>query len=268
MGVPTVNEEGNRIKYQKCFVAFLDILGFQSKVMDSQKSDHLLRSLIDSLKICSAFESRGKKVSDNQGDRRTISVQSSFFSDTVVFFLKANSNDISHLFFMIRYLQDRLWEKGICLRGAVTIGNMYWPTKNEGNVSFGPGLIDAYKLELEVAIYPRILVSKQLFDYIDTNAPSAFPFGEIGQLKNFIRHDNDGIYFLDLLNQQITRARNENLDKSKNSFSIQWDSESESNKGTILSCIDTLIGENSDSKNDKIRQKYQWLKNYKDLNNG
>ena len=264
-------EQGSKsFKYEDCFVAFLDILGFKNKVIDSQNSAETLKIMIDSLNICSAFPSGGKKVSTASGTKRTISIKSRFFSDTIVFFLKEHKENISHLFLIIRYLQDRLWEKGICLRGAVTKGEMYWPSKKykEGNIIVGPGLIDAYKLESEVAIYPRILVSKQLHKYIETNNVSASPFGEMGQLKHFICQDNDGMYFLDLLNRMIIRATDEALIKREGAFSIQWNGDSESNYKCILSSIDTLIGENSDSKNNKIRQKYQWLKTYKDINNG
>ena len=257
-------------KYENCFVAFLDILGFKNKVLESQNSAETLKILIDSLNICGAFPSGGKKVSTASGTQRTISIQSRFFSDTIVFFLKEHKKDISHLFLIIRYLQDRLWEKGICLRGAVTKGEMYWPSTKykKGNIVVGPGLIDAYKLESKVAIYPRILVSKQLYSYIESNKPSAYPFGETGQLEDFIRQDNDGMYFLDLLNRQIIRATDEELMKREGAFSIQWTADSASNYNCILSRIGTLIEENSDSKNIKIRQKYQWLKTYKDINNG
>lgn len=260
-----MNTENDMIKYQNCFVAFLDILGFQLKVMDSQNSGDTLKTLIDSLNICGGFPSGGKKVSEGQGTQRTISVQSRFFSDTIVFFMKEDSKDISQLFFMIRYLQDRLWEKEICLRGAVTLGEMHWPDEGK-SITLGPALIAAYKLESEVAIYPRILVSKQLYNYIDTNTPSAEPFGKMVQLKGFIRQDNDGMYFLDLLNRQITRAKGEKLRKNNGTFSIQWTVDSENNYEGILSSIDALIRKNSNSKKDKIRQKYQWLKNYKDMN--
>lgn len=261
-----MSEKNDMIKYKNCFVAFLDILGFQSKVMESQNSSDTLKILIDSLDICGMFPSGGKKVSEGQGNRRIISVESRFFSDTIVLFMKENSNDISQLFFMSRYLQDRLWEKKICLRGAVTLGKMYWPDERK-SITLGPTLIDAYKLESGVAIYPRILVSKQLYDYIATNNTLAYPFGRTGQLKDFIRKDNDGMYFLDLLNRQITRAKGEEFMKSNGTFSIKWAAYESNYKGILLN-IDTLIGENSDSKNAKIRQKYQWLKNYKDLNNG
>ena len=261
--------EKRNIKYEKCFVAFLDILGFQSKGLDSTNRDDTLKTLIDSLNICGSFPSGGKKVSEAEGKPRTISTQSRFFSDTIVFFMKENKEDIAQLFFMIRYLQDRLWEKRICLRGAVTIGDMFWPDSGK-SITFGPALIEAYKLESEVAIYPRILVDKRLYQYIEEQTPDAYPFAEKNhELKGFLRKDSDGIYFLDLLNTRITRAKGEKLHKTDGNFSVQWNAAgSESKHSEILAQVERVISGNTNSGNEKVQQKYQWLKTYKDISNG
>jgi hypothetical protein len=261
------HEKGSEsFKYEDCFIAFLDILGFKNKVIDSQHTSGILKILIDSLNICGAFPSGGKKVSATSNTNRTISIQSRFFSDTIVFFLKENKEDISHLFLIIRYLQDRLWEKGICLRGAVTTGGMYWPSTNckEGNIIVGPGLIDAYKLESNVAIYPRILVSQELCLYINGKEIDAYPFGQTGKLKDFIRKDEDEQYFLDLLNTNITRARDEELDKNNSLFSVVWSGGTGSKHIEMLDNVSKIITDNIDSKDAKIRQKYGWLKSYKE----
>ncbi len=263
-----MEKETNMIKYQNSFIAFLDILGFKNRVIESQNSQETLKILIDSLNICGAFPSGGKKVSTASGIPRTISIQSRFFSDSIVFFMKEDSTDISQLFFIIRYLQDRLWENGICLRGAVTIGDMYWPAEEELNVTLGPGLIETYKLESEIAIYPRILVSEKLNKYIKTEIISANPFGSESQLKDLIRQDNDGMYFLDLLNTNITRAEDEILTKIDSMFSVIWSADPGSNSLKINTIVDQLVSDNIDSEDEKTRQKYQWLKNYKDSTHG
>lgn len=256
-------------KYQNCFVAFLDILGFESKVMDSISKDKndTLKTLIETLNICGAFPSIGMKRSEEQ--KRFISVQSRFFSDTIVFFMKENSDDISQLFFIIRYLQDRLWEKKICLRGAVTLGEMYWPYEKE-SITLGPALIDAYRLESRIAIFPRILVSKKLHDYLETKNVSASPYSKAGKLKDFIIKDFDGEYILDLLNKQVTRKIDEELEEfkgpeHKDSFTIRLSDGSKSNYKSVVKNVETLIKVNINADEEKIRQKYQWLKSYMDI---
>ncbi len=73
--------------------------------------------------------------------------------------LKEKEDDLHHLFIIIRYLQDRLWESELCLRGAITRGKMYWPEKEE-NIFLGPAMLKAYVLESKIAIYLRIVVSE------------------------------------------------------------------------------------------------------------
>ena len=269
--------ETNTIEYKDCFVAFLDILGFSEKVADSQNNQETLKILIDSLSICGAFPSGGKKKVDSQG-QRTISVQSRFFSDAVVFFMQEKPKDIAQLFFMTRYLQDRLWGKGICLRGAITLGSMHWDDYADLNITIGPALIEAHKLESEIAIYPRIIVSEDLYSYINNKNIKADPFGgglnashdPDALLKDYIKRDADGVYFLDLLNSEILRTNDEVLESSgDDKFSITWNFLSGSNHDYMLTKVDEIINENiTSSKDEKIRQKYEWLKSYMNTNNG
>jgi len=255
----------NKISYQKCFVAYLDILGFKERVINSENNREGISLLLDSLKICNIFDSRNKKATNDTGKYRTINIQSRFFSDSLVFFLEVNPDDLSHLFLIIRYLQDRLWEKELLIRGAVVYGDIYLPKgKEERNITLGPAIIKAYELESKVAIYPRVVIDKDLYDYIDAKSIKAYPFGgERDKLKNYIRKDRDGIYFLDLLNKNVIRKKDEYLRKNNNIFSIVWDSDRENQYDKILSAVDRCIENNIHSDDETIRQKYEWLKTYK-----
>ncbi len=253
------------IKYQKCFVAYLDILGFKEKVRSSENNRDEIRILLDSLNICNAFASGSKKVTNDTGVYRTIDIQSRFFSDSVVFFLKGNPKDLGHLFLIIRYVQDQLWGKGLSIRGAVTYGDMYLPNGNmESNITLGPEIIKAHELESEIAIYPRIIVSRKLYDYIQRKNIQAYPFAEGGNLKDYTQQDKDGVYFLDLLNKNIIRKKDENLQKKNDLFSIVWNPDEESKYDEVISSVDKCIRDNISSKDEKIRQKYRWLKSYKE----
>jgi hypothetical protein len=261
---------GTTIEYQQSFVAFLDILGFRKMVIDSQNNQEILKILVDSLSICGAFPSGAKEATGSSGQRRAISIQSRFFSDTLVFFLQEKPEDIAQLFLMIRYLQDRLWEKGLCLRGAITLGGMYWEDSKDLNITVGPGLIEAHKLESEIAIYPRIIVSEELYTYINNKNIKADPFGgglraqkPDALLKDYIKQDADGVHFLDLLNSEILRTNDEVLESlTDGKFSITWNFLSESNHEYMLIKVDDIITENLTSENKKIRQKHEWLKSY------
>lgn len=250
--------ETETIEYQNCFVAFLDILGFSTKVMDSADSNEKLKVLVDSLSICGKFSSRSKK-STKHG---VIPMQSRFFSDSIVFFTKEDERYLVQLFFLIRYLQDRLWKMGICLRGAIASGEMFWPEKEAG-ITVGPALIEAYELESNIAIYPRILISRKLSTYINDRVIEADPFGLNGELKDLIRQDEDGMCFLDLLNINVNRMKNEYLDREDDDiFSICYSDDRGSKHSEILGNVKAIIDENDKSDKPKIIQKNEWLKSY------
>lgn len=261
-------KDSNLIEYQNCFIAFLDILGFSNKVLESLNNTEMLKVLRDSMGLCSSLSTGDKKLVERNGVRREIHVQSRFFSDSIAVFMRTRPENISHLFFMIRFLQDRLWEKGICLRGAVTIGGMYWPPSSEASITLGPGLIEAHELESKKAKYPRILVSAGLYNYVEANNIEAYPFAREGKLRTRIRQDNDRLYFLDLLNRRINRTRTETLAVKHGDFAIRWVPDSHSNFDTILDEVELLLAANEDSDDEQIREKFAWLRNYKNINCG
>ena len=137
---------------------------------------------------------------------------------------------------------------------------MYYPEDDE-NVSLGQGMIDAYKLESEIAIYPRIIVSNNLFNYIKQQKIEAYPFGTTNTLEELIKKDFDGVYFLDLLNKKILRKKDEKIYNQKNKFSIFLGNSDDSDYDNIIKKVRQIIMDNL-TENIKIKQKYDWLKSY------
>jgi len=249
-------------RFTNCFVAFVDLLGFEQKVLRNTSSEEVLSILIDSLKICSSFPSGGKKVSNDGVSNRRISIQSRFFSDSVAFFMKDSANDLSHLFLILRYLQDRLWEKNICMRGAITLGEMYWPKSTEKGITIGNGLIDAYRMESDIAIYPRVIISDQLYEYIvRENAPSN-PFADDGLLRGYLLRDEAGIYYIDFLSKHVKRYCGEKLISSKGGFSIEWKESEPTNYDNIIDSIRHMISVEMVGAKNKVKVKYEWLRLY------
>jgi len=248
------------LKYEDCFIVFLDILGVKELVSNLDNKPELLKKIIDTLKINQVFaESNQKKTTQGALD-----IRSWYFSDSFVFLMKTKNKNLPHLFLIIRYLQDRLWEKGYCLRGAVTREKMYYPNNDE-NILLGQGIINTYKLESELAIYPRIVVDNNLVKYIDDEL-IAYPFGKSGNLIDFIKKDYDGVYFLDLLNKNILRKKNEKVVKEKNSkFFISCNPNAKSNYDNIIGKVNSIVHANLTKEyinKIKIKQKYEWLKSY------
>ncbi len=153
----------NENSFQDCFVAFLDILGVKNLLNDIKGKRELIDHIIKAIKINSRIAKADTKRTSNDGD---LKIRSFYFSDSFAFIMKKEPQNLPHLFLIIRYLQDKFWEKGFCFRGAITIGKMYFPGRNE-DVLIGKGISDAYKLESQIAIYPRIVISKDLLKYIE-----------------------------------------------------------------------------------------------------
>ncbi len=251
-------------KYTDCFLVYLDILGFQEKVKETKDSPQSLERLIEALKINSAFTQSKEKTTNSDGK---LDIRSFFFSDSFVFMMKAEKKNLPHLFLIIRYLQDRLWESGLSLRGAITNGNMYWPTQKE-NIIIGPAMIEAYRLESETAIYPRIIVEKKLFEFIDErNIITGSEVGDI-PLSSFIKKDKDGVYFFDILHPDILRKKGEEIANRKRTFLIVWDSFAESNYDEVINHVNRLIEKGMENHDEKTKQKYEWLKSYLEESRG
>ena len=60
----------------------------------------------------------------------------------------------------LMFLCIDLINKGIYVRGGVVFGDII----HNKNISWGPALIEAYKLEENDAIYPRIIIDKNAID--------------------------------------------------------------------------------------------------------
>lgn len=256
---------GDPPKPKPCFVAFLDILGFRRRVHDSQSDPGIRKTLIRLLKITGAMrEATDKEVSDPSGERR-IAVRSRFFSDSLAFFLPESPHSAPHLLFVIRYVQDEFWKLGFCLRGSVVLGEMHWATPDD-HITLGAGLIDAYFRESKLAIFPRIVITKELRAYIEHHCIHAKPFSlDNGDpLVRYIRRDADGIHFLDLLNQRVCRPEGETLraNNSNKSFSIHYNTANPSNYSAIRDTVKRVIDESITTSDDRIRAKYEWLHTY------
>jgi len=58
-----------------------------------------------------------------------------------------------------------LLRQGVLTRGGITKGLLY----HSSNIAFGPALIEAYRLESEVAVYPRVVLDPTLTKSIVDN---------------------------------------------------------------------------------------------------
>lgn len=127
------------MEYSDGYVAFIDILGFSSYVLDENNALKVsnLFSFIE--KYCSLFNSSSK-----------LGVNVSFFSDSIVISAVNYASLPVPIYIAESYLTKEL---GLLFRGGITKGKYYYSR----GVTFGPAVISAYQLEKQ-AVYSRILI--------------------------------------------------------------------------------------------------------------
>lgn len=148
-------------------ICFLDILGF-SEFVNRYDKDITSTFLQD---IQESFALAREHLLDNRNmyNREAIEhLEYQTFSDNISISIPYfdNENDFLSNFnilsIYVRGLQMIMMSKGFFVRGGISIGSYY----ADNNIIFSKGLINAYKLESEKAIYPRVLVDKVIIDKI------------------------------------------------------------------------------------------------------
>jgi hypothetical protein len=313
--------------YTECYVAFLDILGFRQLVDQSVKDLNVLPDLIRVLTSCADLEPTqhtSRDVLSNEGkpvvvrNEREWTTQIRAFSDCVAIFIPTHTHALASVLCKVRYLHDRVLELHCCLRGAITFGGMYWnnawscPPENgqradsdqsqtvlydkdassNALIALGPALIEAHRLESEVAVYPRVVFSARLMEHIEAMAKKAPENANQGIHKaahasclcspssentsrcirdfilpglDSIPTGSDGVPFLDMFHRDIIRNDTQRIVRehlADGRIETRWvrnattyEQFMRNNKETIESFLEEINPE-------KVRAKHLWLANY------
>lgn len=111
------------------------------------------------------------------------------FSDNLVFGIPSIQIGIDRFYMItvdISRIQYELALKGYFVRGGISTGLLFM----DHRIVYGPALIDAHHLESTIAVYPRIVLSKNLRDLYPGDP--------------FLMRDSDGTIFLDYLENACT----------------------------------------------------------------
>lgn len=187
--------------YETHAVAFIDILGFSNIVKKSQHQPEIcswLRALFYSLDETNSTIANDNRIMTElncvhfQSSGKFLHSHMVAFSDSIVFSITAKLSP----YLAIKAIADltadlcyKLLDFGYITRGGIDLGGLF----HEGNVVFGPALIEAYRLESEEAIYPRILFSKAAAQCVVGN------FGYGDHEFTIILNDRDGLQYLNIL---------------------------------------------------------------------
>lgn len=137
---------------QNKVVAFIDILGFKNIVENTEKAFSIVNIISnikkEKLKIIKEVNNTGIEIT--------------WFSDCIV--ISSFIEELTTLLEILTQIQSELIKQGILIRGGIEFGECFH--KNEK--LFGMAMNRAYEIESKISIVPRIVLSKNLMQYINS----------------------------------------------------------------------------------------------------
>lgn len=166
-------------------MAFVDILGFKERV-----ETRPAQQVRNDLKFAQTV---GEITLRKVPSLRKLRFKA--FSDSVSMSLLADEGSLTSFFLHIVQFQARLSNRGVFVRGAVTLGKHF----EDSRVLFGHALITAVELEKMVALWPRIIVDPEVIRFAQglDLCLDAKPLK--GDVVSLLRRDYDGISYVNYL---------------------------------------------------------------------
>lgn len=209
------------------YVGFIDILGFKNLVLSSEEEY-----------IANIFVEIEKKVNESKRDFSFIDIYFKIMSDSIVVACDEKyKGAFAAVSLCCMNVQEYLLEKGILVRGGISYGD-FW---NNKEIMFGRGLVKAYELENDFAIYPRIIVDSFLLKrFKDEYYGTDIYEWSIALFEE----DKEGIVYLDIAMAYMS-------EKTENELEMR------------MSVLGKLLTDNlmNTTLRKSVRDKYLWLKN-------
>lgn len=212
-------------------IAYLDLLGTSSKIESDKTEEYFFR--IHTLYNLAVTYNEDERLSKFPYSK----IKTKIFSDNIIMAIPLSSvNDNNGIRCLLEFVSvfqnysDVLYSW--LVRGGITVGNLFL----DKVFVWGTGLLRAYELENHIAIYPRVVIDRNIPSLIDGNS-------------DFLYQDIDGQFYINFLNFM----RYQDADGNDNFLP------------TIQSSFQNLVREirtPSGNYAEKPYQKLQWYKNY------
>lgn len=250
--------------YDNRIVAFIDILGFSSMIKQSETDPLIMEKLLKALKYLKNYESpEGWNLDtieiEEDAQKRgvdTFKIEEktnvTCFSDSIIVSVNLSglgiNEAISTLIANLSYIGAYLLTEGILVRGGITIGNLI---HTKDGIVLGQALIDSYRTESNIAIFPRIVLSEKLLNQLNypiTSKRQRYPYHQ------YLNRFSDGcVGFHQLIFFQVIQSWTELTDD-------KLEENLRKAKKVIINGLDSCL------ENPNIYKKYSWLKKqYNDL---
>ena len=232
------------MNYEERVVGFIDILGFKDKLTKTidKKDNDVPERITEIIHVYEEIQNIWKTESRSL-DLNTRKV--SIFSDCIVVSFKASEPaQIFTTLVDVKNLIMALIARGILCRGALCWGKLL----HTEQYLFGPALVEAYTLESKAALYPRVILDRDLVNKsVEYVTDQAEQNREIDDLLMLLNKDTDGMYYIDyFFKAQMA------LDRIDKEFPSYVDN--------LRKLIADGLKRNSHSSRAAIKIKYLWMR--------
>jgi len=225
---PTI--EVSKREYEDKLIAWFDVLGMSKAIIDSGKSDSGAEDILTNI-------GKLRNCVDNSCEYLLKQSKLEYIQLNDGFIIVCELDCIDELCKILCEIQWKvLVEIKLPVRGALTAGQVI--TSPDPKVIIGPAFINAYRMEDENAIFPRILFSEEIYTYINKEKISF----------SYITQDADNLQYLDYL---------------KYEFELEEDTRNFDNKIKVYG-LKQLVNEKYNdniTRNINVAQKYGWIIN-------
>jgi hypothetical protein len=199
-------------RYEERVVAFIDVLGLSATLSEPSRAERYAQALAAILSpIIRNRESSwlvlphvrtGEEIEIQLAPTATKGARTTALSDSILISVPMAPDllkgerlaSILDCLQAVYWLQRSLLALGILTRGGMALGGLI----HKSHLVVADGLVKAYKLESEQAIFPRTVIDTELIDLL-----LAGPLPDIALFRNrvahMIRQDDDKAYFVDYL---------------------------------------------------------------------
>lgn len=256
-----------KIKTEEEASEFISFMKSNVKLFDDQNNDEMKKMYADSgFDLYKYYDIKVLIVSDSVMISYNPKEADDLVNDNQRLLHSANT-----LFIILQRLQIYMYncmnEKKILVRGGIS-GKF---SLIDDQFAVGEGIIEAYLLESKKAIYPRIVISKEIATNQKLMTALKFVSQKLYKIDNIIEMDEMGIYYLDYLRYNIRHALQggfniQNL-QTYDAFFMLHKETIEHHYSTSLTAIDKLkvadpIDDDAIKKMQEVLDKYIWLKGY------
>ena len=228
-------------EYTDCMVAFIDILGFDSRVRNIKSREEFL----EVGKLLFALKETEKSFNKDENLFKNLTITA--ISDSVIVTMPYHDPICAMaIITVIQKFQYDLIATSFetLLRGYLTRGHVYHKDK----IIFGKGYSEAYRKEREIGHAPRIVIDPKIVEDGREKVLNYKGKEEVDHIFNYIIKDTcDGYHFIDYLKPvglQIGVSRKQLI----------------AERNVIKVFIENRLKLYRDD--EKINRKYKWLKNY------